>query len=120
MKITNISEKVIGFGDKPVLPGDSLDVPAEYEGNPIIDTYKDLGMVTVSGASPKKKAAKKAAADDAKDDSSIADLRKAQLEALPNMSDEEVAGLAKELGVDLGGRRIIKKKREKVKAALSK
>lgn len=120
MKITNISEKVIGFGDKPVLPGDSLDVPAEYEGNPIIDTYKDLGMVTVSGASPKKKAAKKAAADDAKDDSSIADLRKAQLEALPNMSDEEVAGLAKELGVDPASCKTQADVREKVKAALSK
>ena len=120
MKITNISEKVIGFGDKPVLPGDSLDVPAEYEGNPIIDTYKDLDMITVSGASPKKKVAKKAAADDAKDDSSIADLRKAQLEALPNMSDEEVAGLAKELGVDPASCKTQADVRKKVEAALSK
>lgn len=120
MKITNTSEKVIGFGNTPVLPGESLDVPAEYEGNPVIETYKDLGMITVSGSSPKKKVVKKATADDVKDDSSIADLRKAQLEALPKMSDEEVASLAKEIGINPASCKTQADVRKKVKAALSK
>ena len=48
LSITNISEKVIGIGNVTVLPGETQGVPKDFETNPVLLVYKNLGLVTLS------------------------------------------------------------------------
>ena len=106
VKMTNTSEKVIGVGNVTVLPGETKEVPFAFETSPILEVYKNLGLITLTG---KSKAAAKAEAE-----------RKAKLESLKDASDEDVAALAKELGINPAECKDQADVRKKVKAALSK
>ena len=60
IKMTNLSEKVIGVGEVTVLPGETKEVPIAFETSPILEVYKNMGLVSLSG---KSTAATKAAAE---------------------------------------------------------
>lgn len=106
IKMTNLSEKVIGVGEVTVLPGETKEVPVAFETSPILEVYKNMGLVSLSG---KATAATKAAAE-----------KKAKLDSLKDASDEEVAALAQELGINPAECKDLADVRKKVKAALSK
>lgn len=106
IKMTNLSEKVIGVGEVTVLPGVTKEVPIAFETSPILEVYKNMGLVSLSG---KSTAATKAAAE-----------KKAKLDSLKDASDEDVAALAQELGINPAECKDLADVRKKVKAALSK
>lgn len=125
MKITNKSNKVIGLGEEVLLPEKTIDLPKDFEDNPVIKTYKNMGMIELSG-NPKKPrktaeqvAAEKAAAEAAKQEEAEA-LRKERLKNLPSMTEEEVAKLAQELGVNPANCKTQADVVRKVRAALRK
>lgn len=106
IKMTNLSEKVIGVGEVTVLPGETKEVPIAFETSPILEVYKNMGLVSLSG---KPTATTKAAAE-----------KKAKLDSLKDASDEDVAALAQELGINPAECKDLADVRKKVKAALSK
>ena len=125
IKMTNLSEKVIGVGEVTVLPGETKEVPRAFETSPILEVYKNMGLVSLSGkstAATKAAAEKKAEEDKAKAEAEAkaAAEKKAKLDGLKDASDEKVAALAQELGINLAECKDLADVRKKVKAALSK
>ena len=125
IKMTNLSEKVIGVGEVTVLPGETKEVPIAFETSPILEVYKNLGLVSLSGkstAATKAAAEKKAEEDKAKAEAEAkaAAEKKAKLDSLKDASDEDVAALAQELGINPAECKDLADVRKKVKAALSK
>lgn len=125
IKMTNLSEKVIGIGEVTVLPGETKEVPRAFETSPILEVYKNMGLVSLSGkstAATKAAAEKKAEEDKAKAEAEAkaAAEKKAKLDGLKDASDEEVAALAQELGINPAECKDLADVRKKVKAALSK
>ena len=125
IKMTNLSEKVIGVGEVTVLPGETKEVPRAFETSPILEVYKNMGLVSLSGkptAATKAAAEKKAEEDEAKAEAEAkaAAEKKAKLDGLKDASDEEVAALAQELGINPAECKDLADVRKKVKAALSK
>lgn len=125
IKMTNLSEKVIGVGEVTVLPGETKEVPLAFETSPILEVYKNMGLVSLSGkstAATKAAAEKKAEEDKAKAEAEAkaAAEKKAKLDSLKDASDEEVAALAQELGINPAECKDLADVRKKVKAALSK
>jgi hypothetical protein len=119
IKMTNLSEKVIGVGEVTVLPGETKEVPIAFETSPILEVYKNMGLVSLSG---KSTAATKAAAEKKaeEDKTKAAAEKKAKLDSLKDASDEDVAALAQELGINPAECKDLADVRKKVKAALSK
>lgn len=125
IKMTNLSEKVIGVGEATVLPGETKEVPRAFETSPILEVYKNMGLVSLSGkptAATKAVAEKKAEEDKAKAEAEAkaAAEKKAKLDSLKDASDEDVAALAQELGINPAECKDLADVRNKVKAALSK
>ena len=125
IKMTNLSEKVIGVGEVTVLPGETKEVPVAFETSPILEVYKNMGLVSLSGkttAASKAAAEKKADEDKAKAEAEAkaAAEKKAKLDSLKDASDEDVAALAQELGINPADCKDLADVRKKVKAALSK
>lgn len=125
IKMTNLSEKVIGVGEATVLPGETKEVPRAFETSPILEVYKNMGLVSLSGkpaAATKAAAEKKAEEDKAKAEAEAkaAAEKKAKLDSLKDASDEDVAALAQELGINPAECKDLADVRKKVKAALSK
>ena len=125
IKMTNLSEKVIGVGEVMVLPGETKEVPIAFETSPILEVYKNMGLVSLSSkstAATKAAAEKKAEEDKAKAEAEAkaAAEKKAKLDGLKDASDEEVAALAQELGINPAECKDLADVRKKVKAALSK
>ena len=125
IKMTNLSEKVIGVGEATVLPGETKEVPRAFETSPILEVYKNMGLVSLSGkptAATKTATEKKAEEDKAKveADAKAAAEKKAKLDSLKDASDEDVAALAQELGINPAECKDLADVRKKVKAALSK
>lgn len=125
IKMTNLSEKVIGVGEVTVLPGETKEVPIAFETSPILEVYKNMGLVSLSGkptAATKAVAEKKAEEDKAKAEAEAKATaeKKAKLDSLKDASDEDVAALAQELGINPAECKDLADVRKKVKAALSK
>lgn len=125
IKMTNLSEKVIGVGEVTVLPGETKEVPVAFETSPILEVYKNMGLVSLSGkatAATKAATEKKAEEEKAKAEAEAkaATEKKAKLDSLKDASDEEVAALAQELGINPAECKDLADVRKKVKAALSK
>lgn len=125
IKMTNLSEKVIGVGEVTVLPGETKEVPIAFETSPILEVYKNMGLVSLSGkstAATKAAAEKKSEEDKAKveAEAKAAAEKKAKLDSLKDASDEDVAALAQELGINPAECKDLADVRKKVKAALSK
>lgn len=55
MRVNNISNKIISFGQVQLLPGDS----AEIEQNPNVDALQSLGFISVVSDSPKGRNSRK-------------------------------------------------------------
>ena len=121
MKMENISTgKVIGIGEVTILPGEAKEIPAAYEASPILEVYKKMGFARITGkaSAPAKtqeeiEAEKKAAAD-------AEELRKARLASLEGISEEGLASLANELGINPAECKDQADVLKKVKAALTK
>ena len=47
IKMTNLSEKVIGVGEATVLPGETKEVPRAFETSPISVSYTHLTLPTI-------------------------------------------------------------------------
>lgn len=128
LKMTNTSAKVIGVGNVAVLPGETKEVPSAFEESPILEVYKKMGLITLSGKAKadadKKADEEKAAADAAKaEEEAKAQVdadKKAKLADLKDASDEDVAKWANELGINPAECKDQADVRKKVKVALSK
>lgn len=130
MKITNISEgKIFNVGDVTVLPGETKEVPAAYETNPILAIYESMGIAKIIGKpgkqakDPEQAAAEKAAAEKAAAEKAAAEaeeLRKARLATVDKLNEEELGKLANELGINPADCKDQADVLKKVKAALKK
>lgn len=126
MKIENISAgKVIGIGEVTVLPGETKEIPSAYETSPILEIYNRMGFARIIGkpSAPAKtqeevEAEKKAAAEKA--DADAEELRKARLASLEGISEESLASLANELGINPAECKDQADVLKKVKAVLTK
>ena len=126
MKMENISTgKVIGIGEVTILPGEAKEIPAAYEASPILEVYKKMGFarITCKASAPAKtqeeiEAEKKAEAEKAAADAE--ELRKARLASLEGISEEGLASLANELGINPAECKDQADVLKKVKAALTK
>ena len=106
MKIENISNgKIIGIGKVTILPGETKEIPEEYETNPVLEVYKKLKMVKIIGTASvsvktdNEKALAKAEAI-AKAAKEAENIRKERLASLNGISEENLAKLANELGIN--------------------
>lgn len=130
--ITNISNsKIITIGDVVLLPGQTATVPVQFEKNPVLKTYRDLGFVLMSEGpvvagftAPADDAAAvetKSAETKAESDAEAAEnLRKARLASLKEISEEGLGSLAKELGINPADCKDQKDVLAKVRSALKK
>lgn len=126
MKIENISTgKVIGIGEVTILPGETKEIPVAYETSPILEVYKQMGFARITGKASKPAktqkeidAEKKAAAEKAAAEAE--ELRKARLASLEGISEESLASLANELGINPAECKDQEDVLKKVKDALTK
>lgn len=120
IKLKNTSEKIIGIGDIIVLPDETKEVPVLFERNPILEIYKEMGLVTITGK-PTAGAVVSDATEVSTEKEGMTEVeKKAKLDSLNDASDEDVAAWAKELGINPADCKDLADVRKKVKAALSK
>ena len=125
IKIENISTKVIGIGGVTVLPGETQDVPVAFERSPILEVYKKANLAKITGkASTPSKTAKEIADEKAEAEKKAMEeaeaLRKARLESLEGISEEDLGKLAIEIGINPAECKDQADVLKKVKAALKK
>lgn len=121
LKVKNISNKVIGIGSLVLLPGDTGIVPTKFETNPVINDYVDMKALViieqseqmVDGVDTSKTETDTITEEDAT-------FKKAQIDNLKNMNDEEIGVLANQLGIDLAACKDQADILKKVRAALKK
>lgn len=121
MKIKNISEKIIGIGEVTVLPGETRDIPKAYERSPILEVYKKQHFAEIMGKP--SSSIDTAAGDKAKEQKMTEDaevLRQARLASLDGITEEALASLANELGVNPAECKDHADVLKKVRAALKK
>lgn len=130
MKIENISEgKVIGIGEITVLPGETKEVPESFERSPVLEVYKRMGLVRITGKpfisketleedADLKEAEALAAEKKTREETEA--LRQARLASLNGISEEDLGRLANELGINPVDCRDQADVLKKVKAALKK
>ena len=127
MRIENISEgKVIGIGAVTVLPGETKEIPESFERSPVLEVYKRMGLVRITGkascsdADTKAVELERAAAEKQVREEAEA-LRQAQnLASLNGISEEALGRLAVELGIHPADCKDQADVLKKVKAALKK
>lgn len=126
MKIKNVSEgKIIGIGEVTVLPGETKEIPKAFERSPILEIYKKQGFAEISGKpSSAEKTAEQLAAEKAEKEKKAAEeaeaLRQERLASLDSITEEELAKLAEELGINPAECKDTADVLKKVKAALKK
>ncbi len=130
MKIENISEgKVIGIGSVTVLPGETKEIPESFERSPVLEVYKRMGLVKITGRSSASKEAEKedaalkeaeALAAEKKAGEDAEALRQARLASLNGISEEDLGRLANEIGINPADCKDQADVLKKVKAALKK
>lgn len=121
--IENISSKIIGIGAVSVLPGERKEVPVNFEGNPILDIYVNVGHARITGTPTVTEPEVKVENEDAINEDAInaaEELRKARLASLVGISDEDLGKLANELGINPADCKDQADVFKKVKAALKK
>lgn len=124
----NTSNKIIGFGRLTVLPGETITIPKQYENNPALAIYTRLDaavIVEVPEETPTVEAVESVLTDEtvAEEEEEEVDeetLRKARLASLKTISDEELAALAKQLGINPMNCMDQADVKKKVRAALRK
>lgn len=125
MRAKNVSNKIVNFGETIILPGDSNEIPIEFERNPVVAYYKLNGILVVDGepsilvkTAEEIKAEKEAAAEWALVSEEA--IRQQRLTSLEGISDESLAKLADELGVNPASCKDTTDILKKVKATLKK
>jgi len=63
MKVKNIGNKIVGFGNVFILPGEEADISDSFKENGAYNAYIDLGLVVEVEEKPTAKVAKKATAN---------------------------------------------------------
>jgi hypothetical protein len=121
MKIENISSKVIGIGNVTVLPGETQVVPSDFENSPVLEIYKSVGFINITGeaTAPKAPAVEESPVIEEAPAVDEAESKKAKLALLKTASDEVVAKMANELGINPADCKDLADVRKKVKEALS-
>ena len=125
MKGRNVSNKAVGFGEVIILPGETKDIPVEYEKNPVMEYYKQNGILKISGEAtakektPEQIEAEKLAAEKKEKEEAEA-LQQKRLAYLEGISDEDLAKLADELEINMAECKDNADILKKVKAALKK
>ena len=125
MKGRNVSNKAVGFGEVIILPGETKDIPVEYEKNPVMEYYKQNGILKISGEAtakektPEQIEAEKLAAEKKEKEEAEA-LQQKRLASLEGISDEDLAKLADELEINMAECKDNADILKKVKAALKK
>lgn len=125
MKGRNVSNKAVGFGEVIILPGETKDIPVEYEKNPVMEYYKKNGILKITGEftteekTPEQIAEEKLAAEKKVKEEAEA-LRQKRLASLEGISDEDLAKLADELEINMAECKDNADILKKVKAALRK
>lgn len=125
MKGRNVSNKAVGFGEVIILPGETKDIPVEYEKNPVMAYYIKNGILRITGGftieekTPEQIAEEKLAAEKKEKEEAEA-LRQKRLASLEGISDEDLAKLADELGINMAECKDNADILKKVKAALKK
>ena len=105
MKLMNISNgKIIGVGNVSILPGETKEVPQGFENHPTLRHYESMGLALLIGkevqveegtvTTTTKKRGRKSNAESAES------LRKARLASLDGITDEALARLAQDLGLN--------------------
>lgn len=125
MIIENISQKVIGIGEVTILPGEKGQVPVAFETSPVLEVYKRIGAVKITGkpTAEKEQDDKKTAEEEAakiKAAEEAEALRQARLASLEGISEENLASLAQELGINPADCKDQADVLKKVKAKLKK
>lgn len=124
MKVKNVSNKIIGIGELTLLPGNTEEVPVDYEHNPALKIYEEINMIELTGKPyvektqdellNEEKAKKEKEAQEADK------LRQERLASLSSISDGDLFKLAKELGINPAECKDQADVLKKVKAALKK
>ena len=116
-KVKNMSNKVVNFGEVLILPSEEKEIPVAYERSPILEVYKRLGLIEVTGSETTKVEEKPAEVDAEKQ---AEELRQARLASLEGISDEDLCKLAEELEINPAKCKDNADVLKKVKAALKK
>ena len=128
--VENLSNKVIGIGDITILPGEQATVPSSFIGNPIISMYEEAGLIKFIGVTGEHKEAETGDTVNETDEEEKKNaeitaeaaeaLKKARLASLEGITEEDLATLAKELGISPADCKDNADMLKKVKAALKK
>lgn len=122
MKIENISKgKIIGIGEMNVLPGETMTVPEAFERSPILEVYRHCGFAKIiEDGTPKKGTEEPKAKEPEITPEELETIRKARIASLSGISEEGLAKLANELGINMATCKDQADVLKKVKAALKK
>ena len=126
MKIKNTSNKIIGIGEVSVLPDSVVTVPEAFENSAVLEVYRKLGFIQIIEEARKKTAAEEEAEKTAKAEKAKADAaaktaaKQARVAAVDSMTEEELAAVAIEMGVNPAECKDGADIRKKVKATLKK
>lgn len=124
IKVKNLSNKVIGFGEVNILPGETREIPQDYERNPAIDHYQRLGLIKCSGNPTLTEEEMNRALEEQRkvqeeaEKKAAEELKKERTAILQKGDAEEVASLAMELGINPADCKDQADVVKKVKAAL--
>ena len=126
MKIKNISNKIIGIGDYILLPDETQDIPSKFAESTAVSIYKSARFIEITAQDEKTEPAAKAAKETeiapveevAKE--TVEETKEDKLARLKDATDEEVAAMAKELGINMATCKTQADVRKKVTKALSK
>lgn len=124
IKVTNLSNKVIGFGEVTILPGEMREIPEDYERNPVVSHYEKLGLIKRSGKPTlteeemNKELEAQRKAQEESEKKAAEELKKERTAILQKGDAEEIASLAMELGINPADCKDQADVIKKVKAAL--
>ena len=130
MKIKNISNKIIGIGDFILLPDETQDIPSKFAESTAVSIYKSARFIEIIAQDEKTEPATKTAKETevapveevAKEtvEETAEETKEDKLARLKDATDEEVAAMAKELGINMATCKTQADVRKKVTKALSK
>lgn len=125
MKLENIGRKIIGIGEVTILPGETREIPEAYQTSPILEVYKNCGMARITGDLPafrktEEDLAREKEEEEKKKATDAEKLRQMRLASLEGISEEDLARLANELGINYAKCKDQADVLKKVRAALEK